>query len=198
MSRISRELLILLAWVGAGATIVVVVGLIVVPAIWTMASAPQPTPVGVQPPLAIGSPAGPTVCTAAGAPTAGCLSAGDYVYQVAIETSNVEFSQVYLRILTSAGANYSATSDGGFSILNGTRQIVAAYNQSGLGALSMANPSQWVYFTPGTGVSSGSPFSTLDSIVVDMGTVNPAGRGYGLVAYVTGSEPGATAQLTLP
>lgn len=199
MSQVRKDFLILLGWIGAGATITVVFGLILVPAIWTLSVSPQPgCDLCGSPPFAFGNPVGPTLCPATDAATVGCLSVGDYVYTVTIESSSIEFGQVYFRVLNSSGVNYSASTDGGFNVLDESGQTVAAFNLTSGGTLSMVGPSQWTFFTAGTGVSSSTPFTSLYSVVVDMGKADPGGKGCSLIAVLTGPEAGSTSELTLP
>jgi hypothetical protein len=138
------------------------------------------TPTGLQPPFAVGN-AVEGVCAAGGSfPTTGCF-AGDFEYALTIEESNLRFGTVSFRVETDSGAIYQSTGgQPGFSILNATG-VVAAYSIAG--ASGMLTSAGWTYVGAPTATTS---LGTLYSIVVDMGTANPAGMSLTFWVYGTG------------
>jgi hypothetical protein len=196
--RFHRDVLLLLAWAGAAAAITVVFGLVVVPAIWSLATPAAPPGAHGAPPFALVDPIGPTRCSADAVPTVGCLAAGDYVYRLTPEFSSTLFGGVYCLVERSNGTNYSVPNDGGFDILNGSGAAVAAFNLSTAGPLAMSSPSEWVYFTSSTGVTAETSLTSIYTIVVDLGSVNPEGAGYSVVAVLTGPHAGNITAVGLP
>lgn len=148
--------------------------------------------------FALGNPSNATLCTGVSTPTEGCLAAGDYFYRVMVEVSTITIGEVLFKVENASGETYFATPDGGFDILDGLGHIVAAFNLSSGGPLSIPNATNWTYATGVPVASSTSPIPTTDSIDVDMGSVNPAGRGDRLAAISTGLVPGFIALLSLP
>jgi hypothetical protein len=199
MAGLRRELMVLSAWIAAGAVIVVVVGLVVVPFVWSFTT---PAPPGCAacgaPPFSIRATGGPSSCaTHIDAP--GCLSAGDYVYTLGIATSDsVPFGGFYLRVVTASGLNYTAPTNGGFFVLNATGQLVAAFNLTRGGSLSMTGPAEWTYLTASTGVSAASALTPFDTIAVNVGTNDTAGQGCQAIALVPAASGGSTAVVDLP
>jgi hypothetical protein len=153
------------------------------------------TPIGSA--FAADSPAAANRCTGAGAPTVGCLAANDYYYTLRVEESTVTFASVLFQVKVPIGTVYSVTTEGGFNMLNPVSHTVAAYNLSASGALAVPSSASWVYF-PGTGVFGGSSLTNLYTIVIDMGSLNPAGQGYVFVVIGTGSYTGTTSPVALP
>lgn len=98
----------------------------------------------------------------------GC-SAGDYTYNLTVETSDVTFGSVVFWVENPNGSVFVATGGTpGFSVLNSTGVIVAQYASVG-GVMSMG--SGWTY-TDGT--HSSTPLTSLHTILIDMGTANPS------------------------
>jgi hypothetical protein len=187
--NLRRDLLILVGWIAAGAVVVVVFGFLVVPAVWSLDRTPTPTCPCGAPPFEIANPIGPTPCDGANSPIEGCLSAGDYVVGLSIESSSFNFGEVYLRVvISSTGANYTPSGGGGFFILNSTGEAVAEYVLSPGGTLSMSGPSAWTYVS--SNVSSATPLTAPYSIEIDVGSTAPPADAYTAVAWVTPSVAG--------
>jgi archaeal type IV pilus assembly protein PilA len=152
---------------------------------------PGNTPIGSA--FGVGNPSSATKCAVT---TAGCLAANDYIYTLTIESSTVTFASVIFEVKSPTGAFASATGHGGFDIVSVSGNAVAAWNNSATVSLAMPGASAWVY--PGTVVSGSTPLTTLYTLVIDMGSVNPAGQGYTLNAVGVGSYSGTTTPITLP
>jgi hypothetical protein len=144
------------------------------------------------PRFAVGNPiAG--ICPSGGIfPTKGCVS-GDFVYNLAIETSSITFGEVLFQIEIPTGALYDAPGPySGFVILSPNGSEVAGYQTVG-GVMNMT--SGWTYYLAGTTTST--PLSNIYTIIVDMGMANPDHQGYEFIARGTGSFSG-TAVVALP
>jgi hypothetical protein len=116
--------------------------------------------------------------------TTGC-SPGEFVYDLTIETSTVTFGDVLFHIETTNGTVYVATGGpAGFSMLDLRGVIVAQYSAPG-GEMLMS--SGWTY---GAGDNATTPLTSLYTVLVDMGTTNPVGRGYSFVSEISGDIPG--------
>ena len=197
MSLHKREFLVLLGWIGAGAVIVVVFGLVIVPWVWSLGEGPRPAPDGLGSPLGLGNVTGPTECSAVNTPVTGCLASGEFVYEIPVAWSTIEFGQLYLTTQTGRGSSYSPAAEGGFAIISSSEQVLANFTVSGPAPLAMSSPSAWTYHTTSTGISASSSLTSLCSIVVDMGSVDPGGAGYTLTANVVGETPGYSVQAGL-
>ncbi len=161
---------------------------------------PGGTPIGsaftVENPVAGVCPTGDTVATN------GCLAA-HYTYTMTIETSTVTFGSVLFEVKNSAGTVVTAAGVPAFAVLS-IGGGVAAYDVIGTGA-AIAMTGTWsnyptaTYCAGGTlQCASGSTLSSTFSVIIDMGTANPAGQGYSFVALGTGSYGGTTAPVGLP
>jgi hypothetical protein len=123
--------------------------------------------------------------------TNGCLE-GDYTYTVPINTSYQTFWGLNFQVSDpgTPGEFYNLSSPGGFSILapNGT---VAARTNISAGSV-MRTSFGFSYFGPGSELGV---IPTTDTILLDMGTSDPAGLGLSLAAtssYFNGSTPPVT------
>jgi len=132
--------------------------------------------------------------------TNGC-KAGDYLYNLTIETTGATFSNVLWEVKTSTGGIYALASAGGFSIMNIAGVPVAQAAIAAAAGMAMTSPfsSFSSSATACNGVSCGSstPFSSIYTITLDMGTSNPVGQGFSFVTVGTGGYSGTTA-LALP
>jgi hypothetical protein len=151
---------------------------------------------GCGPFFGVGDPSPAARCAGPSEPTDGCLGAGDYYYTLRIEESDARFGDVGFTVKAPGGANLSVDGQGGFNLLNPSGRTAAAYNMTEGGALAMAGGGEWTYSTAATGVSSSTPLTTLYTLVVDVGSANPAGRGYTLNAVTNSGE--TTTPITLP
>jgi len=131
----------------------------------------------------------------------GC-TAGDYTYTLTVESSTVTFGSLEFEVVTSTGAILELTgiNVGSFALENVDGVAVATSGPSALmamtGPFSTYNAASGA--CGGTSCTPSSPLTTLYTIVIDMGTVNPAGQGYTFVAVGIGSYSGTTAPLFLP
>lgn len=126
--------------------------------------------------------------------TNGC-SAGDYTYSISITTSYLWFFPTGFWLDEASGSVYYATGDGGFSVLTSSGSVAA---QTAVAAQTpMAMPHSFTTF--GSGVSGISTISTSDTILIDMGTLDPAGMGLTFEANgPSDAFTGNTPPLTLP
>ena len=123
--------------------------------------------------------------------TRGCL-AGDFVYNITVETSSITFGEVLFHIETLNDTIYVASgSYSGFSILNAAGSVAAHYQALG-GVMNMT--SGWTYVA---GTDSATSLTTLYTVLLDVGMTNAHGQGLSLVAVVSGPIP-ETGVLPLP
>ncbi len=144
-----------------------------------------------EPPFSVGNPIAGNCPSGGTFATRGCVS-GDFTYNLTIETSSIRFGEVLFHIDTADSNVYVATGPySGFSILTLSGSLAAHYQTVG-GVMNMT--SGWIYVG---GFSALTPLSSVYTIVVDVGTVNPHGQGLAFAAVGTGSYSW-TAILTLP
>jgi flagellin-like protein len=132
--------------------------------------------------------------------TTGCLS-GDYCYTLTVETTGATFSNVLFEVKTANGAVYQAASAGGFTVLS-ISLAIAAQSAVTVSPFSLAMSSTFGTYGASpicNGVACGpsTPWSSIYTIEIDMGTANPTGQGYSFVAVGTGGYSGTTS-LALP
>ena len=149
------------------------------------------TPIGSA--FAVGSPIFST-CAAGSTFAANGCTAGDFTYSLTIEASAVTFADVLFEVRTDVGSVYTISSPGGFSVVGITGTVEASYAVGGSSQLVMMTG--FTYF--GSGVSPSTPLTSLDTILIDMGTVNPVGTGLSFTVLGTGSFSGTTEPLALP
>jgi archaeal type IV pilus assembly protein PilA len=163
---------------------------------------PGSTPIGSA--FTAGNPVS-SKCTAAQATAkggiAGACVSGDWIYTLTVETSTISFASALFEVKTSAGAILSGSGGTyGFAItvVNGTSATVV----NGLAAAAMTAVfsaySGIAALCNGAACTTSTSLTSIYSIVVDMGTANPAGLGYSFVAVGTGSYSGTTSPLALP
>jgi len=121
----------------------------------------------------------------------GCVT-GDFVYTLNFESSTKTFGEVQLRIRDANGSPYMATGgDSGFSIINLTGKISAQWSWTG-GNMTMESGSSYL-----DGTNASTPLTNLYTLEVDMGVVNPLGKGYSITAILDGGMAG-TSSTSLP
>jgi len=134
------------------------------------------------------------------ATTGGC-NPGDYIYTLTVESSTITFGSMLWEVKSSSGSIYTPAAGGahdGFSILNIQTQVVTIVVTAG----AMAMGSVFSSFGP-TGecnsavCATSTPLTTIYTIVVDMGTTNPAGTGLSFVTVGASGYSGTTS-LALP
>ncbi len=146
----------------------------------------------------VGNPVGPDLCSRSSVPSIGCVSSNDYIYTISIEASSVEFGQVLFDVTNLSGSTISVHPTGGFTIVNATGQRVALFDLETGGPLKVPTESGWTYFTSATGTSAHSLLGSEYSIVIDVGSQDPAGQGDSFVATATVSGVVVIASLALP
>jgi flagellin-like protein len=125
----------------------------------------------------------------------------DYIYTLTVESSTITFSSALFEVKTSGGAIYTpaaGSATDSFAILNIAQQVVAISVTGG----GMAMGSAFSNFGPGTecnsaACSTSSSLTTIYTIVLDMGSTNPAGTGLTFVAIGNSGYTGTTS-LSLP
>ena len=131
----------------------------------------------------------------------GCKG-GDYVYNLTIETAGATFANVLWEVKTASGGIYVLAGPGGFSIIN-IAGIVVAQSVNFAAGDGMAMTASFSTFSAsatacnGAPCSSSTPFSSIYTIEIDMGTANPAGQGLSFVTVGTDGYSGTTS-LALP
>jgi flagellin-like protein len=132
--------------------------------------------------------------------TNGCKG-GDYVYNLTVETTGATFANVLWEVKTSSGGIFALTAAGGFSIMNIAGVVVA--QAAVAAAAGMAMTASFSTFSAsatacnGVSCSSSTPFSSIYTITLDMGTANPQGQGLSFVTVGTAGYSGTTS-LPLP
>lgn len=155
---------------------------------------PGNTPIGSA--FTAGNPTAATKCTAANVPVEGCVAAGDYVYQVTIESSTVTFASVVFEVKASTGSVFAATTDAGVSVITTSSTVAASWTVTAASTPLAMPSSGWTTF--GAGISGTTPLTNFYTIVVDVGSVNPSGVGLTFNGIGAGSYSGTTSPLPLP
>jgi len=146
-----------------------------------------------------GSPT-PSICLATYTYATNGCKAADYIYTLTVETTGAAFGNVLFEVKTSSGAIDVAASVGGFSIMSIAAVVVA---QMTTASTTLAMTSVFGTYSAvatacnGAPCSGSSPFSSIYTIVIDMGTGNPGGTGLTFVAIGTAGYSGTTS-LALP
>jgi flagellin-like protein len=129
--------------------------------------------------------------------TYGCL-AGDYIYTLTVETTGAAFGNVLFEVKTATGTIDTTAGANGFTVLT-IGSLVAAQSPA-YTTLAMTGP----FSTYNTGsvcntntCTTSTPWSSIYTIMIDMGTVNPVGTGLTFVAVGTAGYSGTTS-LALP
>jgi len=143
------------------------------------------------------------ICAATYTYAANGCKAADYIYSLTVETTGATFASVLFEVKTSTGGFAIAAGSGGFTVLNTASAIAAqATAVAGGGALVMTSTFPTYGASPicngGVACGPSSPWASVYSIVIDMGTGNPTGQGFTFVAVGTGGYSGTTTPLLLP
>jgi len=158
---------------------------------------PGNTPIGTA--FSAGNAVSSVCASGATYATNGC-KAGDYVYTLTVETATASFSSVLFEVKTGTGAVLVAASVGGFTVTTVSGAIAAQMTTAST-TLAMTSTFGTYGASPicnGAACGPSTTFSSIYSIVIDMGTGNPTGQGYSFVAVGTGSYSGTTSPLALP
>jgi hypothetical protein len=146
-----------------------------------------PAPIGSV--LALGTAqgaAGPSGAGGLPGDTGGC-TAGNYMYQLPVESSSIDLDEFELAVIRDQGSSFVTAGPSGFTVLNVTGHVIAAYPIPSASALAM--DSTWPHYA--SGVSGATALSTTDSIVLDMGQTTPTtGQSIALAALGTGAASG--------
>ncbi len=119
-------------------------------------------------------------------------STGQQVYTLTIESSTVTFGSVLFQVKNPSGSVLS--NSGGFAVVTSTNTVAAIENVTG--GLSMTQ--SWTSYPGGT-YTSGSPLTSVFTIVVNLGTTTSiSGQGDTFNAVGIGSYSGTTSPITLP
>jgi flagellin-like protein len=163
-----------------------------------------PSSTGIGGAFNAGNPIG-SQCTTAGKTFAnsGCVT-GDYEYTLTVESSSITMASIEFEVKTSSGAILAVAGVGGFSLVNTGGTPVAQGTGNGVtpsATMAMNAPLANFAASPacnGGACSSSTPITSIYTIVIDMGTANPAGQGYTFVGIGIGSYSGTTSPVTLP
>jgi len=185
-----------LAIVGGGSTVAAIILVLILTGTTPLFQSTSGPPSGCglcgAPPFSIGNAIAVT-CPPQGSFIANGCSAGDYVYNVTIESSSIQFGEVVFKVTSSSGAPYVATGGTpGFSILNESGKMSARWSATD-GNMTMSGG--WSY---SQGTTSSTQLNSLYALEVDMGTVNPHDLGYNFEAIGLGRFSGSTAIVGLP
>ena len=145
------------------------------------------TPLGSA--LSMGS---PTLTTGTSSTNSiGCRT-GDYCYDVLVEqaSAGLTFSAVGLEVKTVTGVPYTGTVSLAFDSID----TDSAATVPAICAADVCNDGgSTTGWTFGTGYSGSTPITTVMHVVVDMGTSNPVGQGFELVAIGQAAFSGTVA-----
>lgn len=144
---------------------------------------PGNTPIG----SALGLGTASLVQGSAGATFPVCKAA-DYCYNIEIASaSGLNPSEMQLQVQTASGTVWSGMAGGGGAAISDIKGATVV--STPVAAAAAFAVTAW---TAGAGYTTTSPVSQSMTIWVDMGTANPAGQGYTLVVFGTGSFSGQT------
>ncbi len=130
--------------------------------------------------------------------TYGCLAA-DYIYTLTVETTGAAFGNTLFEVKTATGAIDTTAGANGFTVLT-IGSLVAAQSPASttLAMTATFGTFNTVATTCNGNLCSGStPWSSIYTIMIDMGTVNPVGTGLSFVAIGTAGYSGTTS-ISLP
>jgi flagellin-like protein len=164
-----------------------------------------PSSTGIGGAFNAGNPIGSQCTTAAHTFAAnGCLT-NDYEYTLTVESSSISMNSIEFQVKTSSGAILTLGAGvGGFSIVNtaGTPVAQCTGNTVTANAVMACNaPLGNFAASPacnGGACTTSTPITSIYTIVIDMGTANPAGLGYTFVGVGIGSYSGTTSPVLLP
>ena len=143
--------------------------------------------------LAVGNPIAGTCHSGYTFAANGCTG-GHYIYTLTIESSSVTFGSVLFEVRTSTGAAYELNATTGFSVMT-IGDNVAAQTPFTFGEPMAMDTT---FSTYGSGVSGSTDLTSVYTILIDVGTTNPAGMGLSFVASGTGDYTGSSSPVSLP
>jgi flagellin-like protein len=124
---------------------------------------PNPPPIGGA--LAVGQPAAGE-CWAAGVTNHVCGTAGDRLWNLTIEHSDVKLGDILIEVRTASGAVFDNSRAGGFAvILPGVATPIAYYSVAAGAGLAMKSG-----FTYASGYTVNTPMTSVMYLVVGTGT----------------------------
>ena len=151
---------------------------------------PSPAPIGSV--FAVGLPEELT-CTSSLVTLNACVTAGDSLYEIQVETSTITFGEVLFQLQNSNGTIFGNTGIGSFALVTAAGEAAAYSDLSAHAGLAM--PTTWAHYAAGYSVVS-SLTSTVLTILVDLGQTTP-GTGLYLVAVGVNGCTGTTAPVSL-
>ena len=138
---------------------------------------------------------GATTCGLTTTTASSAIAAGDWVYTLSVQSSSVSLGDVLFQVRNATGS--LDTSAVGFFVINNAGQVVACAGTTAApvrGSMSATLP--FVYPTAG-GASGGTPLTYSDTLLLEMGGVNPDGAGFTFTVLGQGAFSGATSPLPL-
>jgi hypothetical protein len=122
-----------------------------------------------------------------------CVTAGDSLYEIQVETSTITFGEVLFQVQDGYSVIFVNAGIGSFALVTAAGEAAAYSDLSTHAGLAM--PTTWAYYA--AGYSGGSSLtSTTLSILVDLGQTTPA-TGLYLVAVGVNGCTGTTAPVSL-
>ncbi|MGP8075205.1 MAG: hypothetical protein ACLP8Y_00465 [Thermoplasmata archaeon] len=122
-----------------------------------------------------------------------CVTAGDSVYEIQVETSSITFGEVLFHVQDINATVFENTGVGSFALVTASGAAAAYSDLSAHAGLAM--PTTWAQYA--AGYSGGSSLiSTTFSILVDLGQTTP-GTGLYLVAIGVNGCNGSTTPVSL-
>jgi hypothetical protein len=133
-----------------------------------------------EPEFVVGHPVAGTCPTGGSPETTGC-TAGDFIFNLTVESSSATYGELQFHIETPNGTIYVAPGAGsGFSLLLQNGTVVAYYECVG-GLMEMTQG--WQYLG---GTTSSTLFGVASTVTIDAGSTGPSGPGYEFIAQVNG------------
>lgn len=156
------------------------------------------TPVPIGSAFSAGAPVS-SICPAAYTYAANGCKAADYIYTLTVETTGATFGSVLFEVKTSSGAIDVAASVGGFSVMTISSVVAAQMTTASttLGMTATFGTYGGAGVCNGATCSASTPWSSIYTIIIDMGTGNPVGTGLSFEAIGTAGYSGTTS-LSLP
>jgi len=151
---------------------------------------PSPTPIGSV--FGVG-PSQELTCTSSLATLNACVTPGDSLYDIQVETSTITFAEALFQVQNSNGTIFANTGIGSFALVVVAGTAVAYSDLSPHAGLVM--PTTWAHYAAGySGANLLTPAAV--TIVVDLGQAAP-GTGLYVVAVGVNGCTGTTAPVSL-
>jgi len=151
---------------------------------------PSPTPIGSVFDMGLSQ---AVTCTTSLATLNSCVTPGDSLYEIQVESSTITFAEALFQVQNSNGTIFANTGVGSFALVVAEGTAVAYSDLSAHAGLVM--PTTWSHYAEGySGANLLAP--TAVTIVVDLGQVAPA-TGLYIVAVGINGCTGTTAPVSL-